>query len=101
MNDKSKPPKPKRIEALTRKFHDELLVYDARKHKAHCLNETAAAVWLECNGDATVAEIAGRVDSVLHANGDDALVRLALLKFSKAGLLEKRDAVLEGEGLLS
>ena len=101
MNDKSKPTKPKRIEALTRKFHDELLIYDARKHHAHCLNETAAAVWLECSGDATVAEIAGRVDSVLHANGDDALVRLALLKLRKAGLLEKSDAILEGERLLS
>ena len=54
---KSRPPKPKRIEAVTRKFHDELLIYDARKHQAHCLNKTAAAVWLECNGDATVAEI--------------------------------------------
>jgi len=94
------PLKPKRIAALTREFHDELLVYDAQKHRAHCLNKTAAAVWLECTGDATIPEIAKKVESYFHAGGDDALVRLAVVKLRKAGLLEKSDAVLYGEELL-
>jgi hypothetical protein len=99
MNNLTDPLKPKRIEALTRGFYDELLVYDAGKHRAHCLNKTAAAVWLECSGDATVPEIATKVESLFHTGGDDALVRLAILKLRKAGLLEETAAVLDGEEL--
>jgi len=101
MNKQTNPLKPQRIEALTREFHDELLVYDRQRHKAHCLNQTAAAVWLECNGEATVAEIAKRLESPMCADGDDVLVRLAVAKLRKVGLLEKSDAVLDGAESLS
>ena len=45
------------VEELT----DELLVYDLERNKAHCLNLTAAAVWKQCNGRRTVADIARRL----------------------------------------
>ena len=87
--------KPKRIAALTREFDDELLVYDAERHKAHCLNRTAAVVWLECSGDATVPEIAKKLEGYFHTS-DDALVRLSVAKLGKAGLIERTDAFLRG-----
>jgi hypothetical protein len=40
---------------------DEVLVYDLKRDKAHCLNQTAAAVWKLCDGQRTVAEIAALV----------------------------------------
>jgi hypothetical protein len=95
MTNQTNPLKPKRIAALTRQFHDELLVYDAERHKAHCLNKTAAVVWLECSGDATLPEIAKKLKSYFRSS-DDTLVRLSVAKLGKAGLLEKADAVFDG-----
>jgi hypothetical protein len=37
---------------------DEVLVYDLKLDKAHCLNQTAAAVWKLCDGQRTAAQIA-------------------------------------------
>lgn len=85
--------KPKRIKALTRKFDDELLVYDERRHKAHCLNRTAAMVWLECTGHFTVPEISKKLDADFQSGGDDSLVRLAVVRLYRAGLLEKSGTV--------
>jgi hypothetical protein len=98
MNNQTNPVKPKRIKAVTRQFDDELLVYDAERHVAHCLNKTAAMVWLECNGDATVPDIVEGLKSSLQAESE-AIVRLAVIKLSKAGLLEKSYAGL-GKGEL-
>ena len=100
MNKQTNPLKPQRIEALTRKLGDELIVYDQRRHKAHCLNQTAAAVWLECDGEATVAEIAKRLASLTCAECDEVVVRLAVAKLGRAGLLEKSDAVADGAKFL-
>ena len=92
--------KPKHIDALTREFHDELLVYDGEKHKAHCLNKTAAMVWLACSGDATVPEIAKKLEDYFHSS-DDALVRLSVAKLHNAGLLEKSDIVFDSRESLN
>ena len=101
MHNQTKPAKPKRIEALTRELHDELFVYDRQRHRVHCLNKTATAVWLECNGEATVPEIAKKLENPMCADGDDVLVRLAVAKLGKAGLLEKSDAASDGAEFLS
>lgn len=93
MNRQSCPLKPKRIEALTRQFHDELLVYDAQRHRAHCLNKTAAMVWRECDGEATVPEITRKLEDAIQTDADT-IVNLAVIRLRKAGLLEKSDAVL-------
>jgi hypothetical protein len=93
VKDHTDPLKPKRIKALTRKFDDELLVYDGRRHKAHCLNKTAAMVWLECTGHCTVPEISKKLDTDFQSGGDDSLVRLAVVRLYRAGLLEKSRSV--------
>ena len=47
-----------RTESLIVKEVDgETLVYDLTTDKAHCLNETAARVWKNCDGRKNVSEI--------------------------------------------
>jgi len=97
MIDQMNSVKPKRIRALTRPFDDELIVYDARTHIAHCLNRTAALVWRECDGETTVQDIVKKLQDKLQSEAD-AVVQLAVMRLQKAGLLEKSDALLvEGE----
>jgi hypothetical protein len=67
----------------------ELLVYDTESARAHCLNETAAAVWRAADGTRSVGEIAvglGVVDATDPARGE-ALVWLALEQLEENGLM--------------
>ena len=43
----------------------ETLVYDLRRHRAHCLNPAATLVWRCCDGRTTVASAAARLAFVL------------------------------------
>lgn len=68
---------------------DELLVYDTDSARAHCLNETAAAVWRACDGTRTVAEIAatlGAANDRDPAQGEG-VVWLALEQLEENGLM--------------
>jgi hypothetical protein len=66
---------------------DEVLVYDLERHKAHCLNQTAAAVWRNCDGRTTVAEMIPRLQQDLAAPVDGAVVWSAVAQLGKARLL--------------
>lgn len=68
---------------------DELLVYDLDRHKAHCLNQTAALVWQHCDGNTTPSQIALRLTKKLRAPFSEALVWLALRQLEKLHLLEQ------------
>jgi hypothetical protein len=70
---------------------DETLVYDLKRHNAHCLNRTAALVWSYCDGRTPAAEMASRLGAELGAPVDEAIIRLALDGLWKAHLLEERD----------
>lgn len=37
---------------------DELLIYDAKSDKVHVLNDTARAIYLQCDGRRTVEQLA-------------------------------------------
>jgi hypothetical protein len=67
---------------------DEVLVYDLKRHKAHCLNLTAALVWRRCDGKTTASEIARRVSIQLDAPFEEEFVWLALRQLDKLHLLE-------------
>ncbi|MDQ5844969.1 MAG: PqqD family protein, partial [Acidobacteriota bacterium] len=43
---------------IVKELEDETLVYDQETDQAHCLNETAALVWKNCDGRNSVNEIA-------------------------------------------
>src|SRR5689334_6296378 len=75
---------------VVQELPDEVLMYDLKRHKAHCLNRTAAFVWNHCDGQTTVAEITKLMEAEWHTPVSEDAVWLALDKLSKADLLEER-----------
>lgn len=75
---------------VVQELPDELLMYDLKRHKAHCLNRTAAFVWNHCDGQTTVDELAKLMETEWHTPVSEDAVWLALDKLSKADLLEER-----------
>ena len=50
-------PKARQEQLIVKELPDELLIYDLKRDKAHCLNETAALVWKNCDGHKTVDQL--------------------------------------------
>ncbi|HVR70563.1 MAG TPA: PqqD family protein [Vicinamibacteria bacterium] len=68
---------------------DETLVYDLERHKAHCLNRAAAAVWRLCDGKRDEAALARLLARDLGTAAEEDVVRLALRDLSRARLLQE------------
>ena len=66
---------------IVREIDGETLVYDRSRDAASCLNEFAARVWRECDGETSVAAIAAALGE------DERSVWLALHQLTKAQLL--------------
>ncbi len=82
-----------RTESLIVKEVDgEILVYDLTTDKAHCLNDTAARVWRNCDGHKTVSEISETLSAESKTNVKDEVVWLALDQLKKFKLLEEAPA---------
>lgn len=81
---------------LIQELRDEVLVYDLERHKAHCLNPTAALIWRHCNGRTTVSEMAALLEEELGIPADEGLVWSALEKLGRAHLLRERVTRPEG-----
>ena len=64
----------------------ETLVYDLERHRAHCLNPTAALVWSACDGRRDAAAIARAIASEMPEASVE-LVQVALVKLERAHLL--------------
>ena len=79
-------PEKRRDGLVMTELQDEVLVYDLDRHRAHCLNPSAAAVFRRCDGRTSVRDIARR----LHKGGpaSEAAVWLALDRLDQAHLLE-------------
>jgi hypothetical protein len=84
----TKLPRARKAGLVTRKLHDEVLVYDLDRHKASCLNRTAALVWEHCDGRTTVASLVARLRDAMEAEVDERAVWLALDRLDQAHLLE-------------
>jgi Coenzyme PQQ synthesis protein D (PqqD) len=69
---------------------DEVLVYDLERHRAHCLNHTAALIWKHCDGQTSVAEMLPVLEQELQAPMPETVVWLALQQLGRAHLLEER-----------
>ena len=74
-------PKAKTERLIVREIDGETLVYDRSRDTASCLNEFAARVWRECDGETSVAAIAAALGE------DERAVWLALHQLTKAQLL--------------
>jgi hypothetical protein len=93
-------PKARTEHLVTRDMPDEVLIYDLKSHKAHCLNHTAATVWQYCDGQTSVPEIAARLRDNHDAVADESLVWLAVKQLGKADLLQERIALPAPNGRL-
>ena len=80
-------PKAKTERLIVREIDSETLVYDRGRNAASCLNEFAARVWRECDGETSVAEIAAALGE------DERAVWLALHQLTKAQLLTEAIAL--------
>jgi hypothetical protein len=80
---------------VVEEFAGEVLVYDLRRHKGHCLNSTAALVWRRCDGRTTVAEVAATLQEELSLPASEAVVWMALDRLARAQLLVARVTVTE------
>lgn len=85
-------PRARKEGLLVEELPHELLVYDLERHKAHCLNPTAALVWKHCDGRTTVQEMARLLAKILDASVDEDVVWCALNQLEKDHLLEEKIA---------
>jgi hypothetical protein len=88
-------------ELVIQDLPDEVLVYDLKRHKAHCLNKTAAFIWNHCDGQSTTEEIARMMEQEWHAPVNEDAVWFALNKLSKAELLQERIVLPEAKAGMS
>ena len=80
-------PRARQDELVVEELPDETLVYDLKRHKARCLNRTAALVWRHCDGQTSVAEVAALLEEQLAIPADEAVVWMALDRLSRTHLL--------------
>lgn len=80
-------PKARKDDLVTRQVPGELLVYDLKKHKAYCLNDTAASIWKRCDGKRTVTDLARGLAKDTKFPVDEKVVWLALDQLEKSNLL--------------
>ena len=83
-------PRARQDELVVEELPDETLVYDLKRHKAHCLNRTSALAWSRCDGRTTVAEVAALLEGELKITADEAVVWMALDRLDGAHLLKEQ-----------
>jgi hypothetical protein len=83
MKRKSITPQARTTGVVVEQLAEEVLVYDLKRDRAHCLNLAAARVWEKCDGKHTVAEIAAEV-------GGEEVAWVGVEQLSRAGLLEEK-----------
>src|SRR5580693_5942561 len=86
-------PLARREELVIEEFADEILVYDVKRHRGHCLNSTAALVWRRCDGRTTVADVAATLQEEMSLPASEAVVWMALDRLARAQLLVARVTV--------
>jgi len=67
------------------------MVFDPSTKKSTCLNQSAALVWHNSDGQTSISELAAIVTSKTGTPEDTRVVEFALRKLDEAGLMEKVD----------
>jgi len=88
MKSAARLPRSRTDNLVIRELDDETLVYDTERDEAHCLNQTAALVWEQCDGKTTAAQAARSLQSKLDASVDADLVWLAIKQLQRFHLVE-------------
>ena len=82
-------PRAREENIVVQDLDGEVLVYDLTRHKAHCLNRTAALVWRACDGRRTASDISRLVGEELHAPVDEGTVWYAIGQLEKLHLMRE------------
>lgn len=92
MKNKLEPtiPEARHDGLIVQELADEVLIYDEQQHKAHCLNQTAAVVWQQCDGKRDISDIARRASAALGAAVGEEMVWLAVDELGKRQLLKEQ-----------
>jgi hypothetical protein len=88
---KSRQPVPaaRRSGIVVQEADGEILIYDLKSHRAHCLNPTAALVWKHCDGKRTVEQLAQELCSKTGESLSTDAVWLAVDQLEKSRLLQE------------
>lgn len=81
-------PRSRTDNLVIRVLDNETLIYDTDRDEAHCLNQTAALVWEQCDGKTTVAQAAHSLREKLDSSVDTDLVWLAVKQLQRFHLVE-------------
>lgn len=92
-NERQLLPLARTEDLVVKEMQDEVLVYDLKRHKAHCLNPPAAIVWKHCDRKTTVAEMTRLLERELGTLVDDDVVWLALGQLRRFHLLEESNTL--------
>lgn len=87
---RAQTPKARQEGLVVKRLADEVLVYDLKTHKAHCLNPASALVWNLCDGQRTAGEIAALLSTEEEGLFTEEVVWLALNQLERFSLLEER-----------
>jgi hypothetical protein len=90
-----KPPMQRTLALIVEEVAGDTIVYDERSNRAHCLNQTAAAIWRHCDGRKSIDEIASGVSAALPLPVDAEIVRIAIRRLDELALLEGEAAPFE------
>ena len=92
-------PRARKHGLLVQELNGEVLVYDLDRHKAHCLNESAALIWRHCDGRTPVPEMIRILENEGIETVDPDVVRLGLRQLERSHLLETHISQSDGAGL--
>lgn len=81
-------PTARKVDLVIQEMQDEVLVFDIRSNKAHCLNQTASKIWRYCDGKHSVSEIKNLLENNSAGNISDDLIWLAIDQLNDRELLE-------------
>jgi len=73
---------------LVEEVAGELLVFDTRSNRAHCLNASAAAIWQHCDGTRSATSLASHLFPKLPAADGERLVTIGVERLRRRHLLE-------------
>lgn len=85
--------KSRESDLVIQDFNNEVLIYDLKKNKALCLNETASIIWRLCDGEKSVAEISQIMSQQLKSPISEDFVWLALDQLKKENLLVNGESI--------
>ncbi len=76
-------------ELIIESIENEVLVYDLKHGKSHCLNQTAVLIWKHCDGQTNIAQMSRILNKDLNMSISEQAIWLGLKQLAGAHLLQE------------